>query len=107
MRSRINYLRAEEIVMRSARTTVLMTPAEKAALEKRAANLGVSSGEYIRLAVDNYEKVSEEEEAELAALVAEVNAAVPKIKAALERSCAVLEELHQENEAFFRERNIR
>ena len=32
-----------------------MTPEEKALLEQRAANRGVSSGEYIRLAVDNYE----------------------------------------------------
>ena len=46
--------------MRTARTTVLMSPEEKAALEKRAASRGVSSGEYIRLAVDNFEKVSDE-----------------------------------------------
>ena len=93
--------------MRSARTTVLMTPEEKAALEKRAANRGVSSGEYIRLAVDNFEKVSDAQEAELAAIAAELNAAVPKIKAALERSSKVLRDLHRENEAFFRERGIR
>lgn len=93
--------------MRTARTTVLMTPEEKASLEKRAASLGVSSGEYIRLAVDNFEKISEEEEAQLAALVDEVNAAIPKIKASLDRSCDLLEELHRENEVFFRERGIR
>jgi hypothetical protein len=93
--------------MRTARTTVLMTPEEKAALEKRAARRGVSSGEYIRLAVDNFENVSDEQEAELAALAAELNAAVPKIRAALQRSSKVLAELHRENEAFFRERGIR
>jgi hypothetical protein len=92
--------------MRTARTTVLMTPEEKAALEKRAASRGVSSGEYIRLAVDNFEKVSDEQEAELAALATELNAAVPKMKTALERSSKVLEQLHRENEAFFRERGI-
>lgn len=92
--------------MRTARTTVLMTPEEKAALEKRAASRGVSSGEYIRLAVDNFEKVSDEQEAELAALAKELKAAVPKMKAALESSCKTLEALRRENEAFFRERSI-
>jgi hypothetical protein len=100
------YLLPKEIEMRTARTTVLMTPEEKAALEKRAASRGVSSGEYIRLAVGNFEKVSDEQEAELAALATELNAAVPKMKTALERSSKVLEQLHRENEAFFRERGI-
>ncbi len=44
--------------MQNARMTVLMTPDRKAAIERKAAELGVSSGEYIRVAVDNYEKVS-------------------------------------------------
>ena len=92
--------------MRTARTTFLMTPDEKAALERRAANRGVSSGEYIRLAVDNFEKVSDQQEAELVALAAELNAAVPQMKAALERSSEMIQELHRENEAFFRERGI-
>ena len=93
--------------MRSARTTVLMTPQEKTALEKRAASRGVSSGEYIRLAVDNFEKVSDGQEAELRALADELNIAVPKMKAALEQSSKVLSELHRENDKFFRERGIR
>ena len=93
--------------MRSARITVLMTPEEKALLEKRASKRGVSSGEYIRLAVDNFEKVSDKQEAELAALAAELKAAVPKIKEALERSSKTLQDLHRENEEFFRERGIR
>lgn len=92
--------------MRSARTTFLMTPEEKAALDKRAATRGVSSGEYIRLAVDNFEGVSDDQEAELAALAAELNAAVPKMKAALDRSSKVLKKLHRENQEFFRQRGI-
>jgi hypothetical protein len=92
--------------MRSARVTVLMKPEEKAALEAKAARRGVSSGEYLRLAVDNFEKVSDEQEAELEELAKELNAAVPKMKAALESSCKTLEMLHRENEAFFRERGI-
>jgi hypothetical protein len=93
--------------MRTARTTVLMTPEEKAALEKRAMSLGVSSGEYIRLAVDNYEKVSPDQEAELAALVTEVNAAIPKIRDSLDSSIKTLKDLHNEMDAFLREKGIR
>jgi len=93
--------------MRNARTTVLMTPDEKADLEKRAASMGVSSGEYIRLAVDNYEKISPGEEAELAALVEQVNAAIPKMHASLDQSIKTLEELHEEMDAFLREKGIR
>ena len=93
--------------MRTARATVLMTPDEKAAIEKRAASMGVSSGEYIRLAVDNFEKISPEQEAELEALVAEVNHAIPKMAAMLDSMSRTLQELHRENDAFFSERGIR
>lgn len=93
--------------MKTARTTVLMTPEEKAALEKRAASLGVSSGEYIRLAVDNYERISPEEEAELGALVKEINTAIPKMRASLDRMSKTLRKTLKENDAFFRERGIR
>jgi hypothetical protein len=93
--------------MRSERVTVLMKPEEKASLEARAAKRGVSSGEYLRLAVDNFESISDEQEAELAGLAKELSFAVPKIKAAIESSCKTLEALHRENEAFFRKRGIR
>lgn len=92
--------------MRSARVTVLMKPEEKAALEAKAARRGVSSGEYLRLAVDNFEKVSSEHELELDELVKELRAAVPRMKASLESSCRTLQDLHAENEAFFRDRGI-
>lgn len=93
--------------MRTARTTVLMTPEEKAALEKRAANRGVSSGEYIRLAVDNFEKVSDDEEAELAALVQELAAAGPKIRASLERSTRRINQTVKELDAMLRDAGLR
>jgi hypothetical protein len=93
--------------MRTARLTVLMKPDEKAALEARAAERGVSSGEYIRLAVDNFDKVSEEEEAELAALVVEANAAIPKMRDSLDRSIATLQKTHEELDAFLREVGVR
>ena len=93
--------------MRSARVTVLMKPEEKAALEDKAAKRGVSSGEYLRLAVDNFGAHSGDQEAELAALAAELTEAIPKIRAALEKSSKTLSQLHRENEAFFKQRGIR
>jgi len=93
--------------MRNARVTVLMKPEEKAALEKKAADRGVSSGEYLRLAVDNFDKLSDEQEAELAALADELKVALPKMKASLIQSCKVLEDLHRENDEFFKSRGIR
>jgi hypothetical protein len=93
--------------MRTARTTVLMTPEEKAALEKRAARLGVSSGEYIRLAVDNYEKISPEEEAELAALVEEANVAIPRMAAMLDQMSRTLRETHEDIDRSLRAAGIR
>lgn len=93
--------------MRTERVTVLMKPEEKASIEAKAAERGVSSGEYIRLAVDNFEKISAEEEAELAALVAEANAAIPKMQASLDRSIATLDATHKKVDAFLREAGVR
>ena len=93
--------------MRTARLTVLMEPAEKAAIEAKAAARGVSSGEYVRLAVDNFENVTEQEEAELAALVAEANIVIPKIREALDRSIAALDTTHEKVDAFLREAGVR
>lgn len=93
--------------MRNARLTVLMRPEEKAAIEERAARRGISSGEYVRLAVDNYEKLSAEEEAELAALVAEANAAIPKMQQALERSIATLDATHARVDSLLHDWGVR
>ena len=93
--------------MRSARVTVLMKPEEKAALEAKAARRGVSSGEYLRLAVDNFGKASEREEAAMVALAAEIKAAVPKMRASLERMSTQAQELHEELDAFLREKGVR
>ena len=93
--------------MRTARTTVLMTPEEKAALERRAARLGVSSGEYIRLAVDNYEKVTPEEEAELAVLVAEANIVIPRMAGMLDNMSRKLREAHDDVDRILREAGVR
>ena len=93
--------------MRTERVTVLMKPEEKAAIEAKAAERGVSSGEYIRLAVDNFDRISAEEEAELAALVAEANDAIPKMQASLDRSIATLDATHKKVDTFLREVGVR
>ena len=92
--------------MQTARVTVLMTPDRKAALEQRAAKMGVSSGEYIRLAVDNFDP-SELDSEELAALVEEVNLVIPSIQASLDRSSQRLEQAHNKVNALLREMGIR
>ena len=76
-------------------------------MEANAARLGVSSGEYVRLAVDNFDRPTAAEEAELAALVEEVNRAIPKMRASLDRMSKTLRKTLKENDAFFRERGIR
>jgi hypothetical protein len=84
-----------------------MRPDEKAEIEAKAARRGVSSGEYVRLAVDNFERMSAEEEAELVALVAEANASIPRMQATLDRSIATLDATHKRVDAFLREAGIR
>lgn len=93
--------------MRTARVTILMSDNEKAEVEANAARLGISSGEYIRLAVDNFDKPTAAEEAELAALVAEANQAIPKMRESLDRMSRTAEALHQEMDAFLREKGVR
>jgi hypothetical protein len=93
--------------MRTARVTVLMKPEEKAEMEANAARLGISSGEYVRLAVDNFDKPTAAEEAELAVLVEEVNDAIPKMRASLDRMSRTARDLHKEMDAFLREKGIR
>ena len=93
------------VATQSARVTVLMTPDKKAQVEADAAKLGVSSGEYIRLAVDNFDGA--DEEALLAVMVDELNAAVPRMIASLDRTIANLEETHVRVDAILRTLGIR
>ncbi len=68
--------------MQTARVTVLMTPERKAALEATASGLGVSTGEYIRLAVDNYQ--DPDEDALRIALTEQLIEAIPAMQADLD-----------------------
>lgn len=93
--------------MQTARMTILMTPDYKAEIARRAASRGVSSSEYIRDAVDRMDHAADVDGAELAALVAQVNEALPRMRGALERSSRTLDELHGEMDAFLREKGMR
>ena len=53
----------------TARLMVLMSPEERAALDVKARTLGVSAGEVVRRAVQAFELGTEEEAAELRALI--------------------------------------
>jgi flagellar motor switch protein FliG len=53
----------------SARLMVLMSPEERASLNTKARTLGVSAGEVVRRAVQAFELGTEEEAAELRALI--------------------------------------
>jgi hypothetical protein len=93
--------------MHTARLTVLMPPERKAKIERDAAEMGISSGEYVRLAVDNFDKRTAAEEAELSSLVDEVNKVIPKMAASLDGMSRTLQETHEEIDRTLRAAGIR
>jgi len=62
----------------SARLMILMSPEERAALDAKARALGVSAGEVVRRAVEAFELGTQEEAAELRALVDAFNELHPE-----------------------------
>ena len=70
--------------MRTERVTFLASPKFKASLTARATALGISTGEYIRRKVEDEDDLTPQQEAELAALVAEVNRALPEMTASMD-----------------------
>jgi folate-dependent tRNA-U54 methylase TrmFO/GidA len=70
--------------MRTERMTILLSPSSKAAVSARAAARGLSVGEYVRRKIEDDEDLTPEQEAELTALVNEVNGAVPKMAESLD-----------------------
>ena len=93
--------------MQTERVTFLASPNEKASLMRRAAGMGVSNSEFVRRAVENFDEISALEEAELAALVEQVNEAIPKMQASFTHISHTLETLHEEMDAFLHEKGIR
>lgn len=79
--------------MHSERITYLATAEQKAALEAFAKARGESVGNVVREATARYiTQPTDDEEAELAAIVAEVARAVPEMQASLRRSAGMLEQ---------------
>ena len=70
------------------RVTVLMTPAEKDALEAKARSAGVSVGEFVRRSVDSFDPEAAAELVQLAALAAELERSNSEASAALDRALA-------------------
>ncbi|WP_315761092.1 hypothetical protein [Sphingomonas sp. Y38-1Y] len=94
--------------MQTERVTFLTTPAHKAALDAFAASQGKSIGHVVREATSEFiSQPSPDDEAAFAALVSEVNLAVPKISASIERMIATLDKNHAETDAFLREMGVR
>jgi hypothetical protein len=76
----------------SARLMVLMSPEERASLDAKARTLGVSAGEVVRRAVQAFELGTEEEAAELRALIDVFNELHPEtLRIADESHCKVAE----------------
>ena len=93
--------------MQTERVTFLTSPANKATLASRAAARGISTGEYVRRRLEEEDGLPDDQMAELEALMAEANAAIPKIAASLDRLSARLEDIHRENDKFLRDMGVR
>jgi hypothetical protein len=93
--------------MQTERVTFLTSRTGKAAIAKRAAAQGVSMGEYVRRKVEDEDEMTAEQEAELAALVSQVNEAVPMMRQSLDRSIEIVETTRREVDAMLRNAGLR
>ena len=93
---------------RTERVTYLTNAEQKAALEAFARARGESVGNIVREAVAEYmTKPTSDEEAELIALTRQVNEAIPRMNATLDRISDTIRTTRAEMDAFFREKGIR
>ncbi len=94
--------------MQTERVTFLTSRARKTSLASRAAASGVSVGEYLRRRVEEDEDaLTDAQQAELAALVAQANDAVPKMRASIDRILETMDKTHRETDAFLRDMGVR
>ncbi len=94
--------------MQTERVTYLTSAEHKAALEAFAKARGESVGQVVREATAKYiGQPTEDEEAELAALVAEVNLAIPKMNASIDSMIETLRKSHRETDALLRQMGAR
>ena len=95
--------------MQTERVTYLTSAEQKAALEAFAKARGESVGNVVREATSRYisDPVTNDEEEALKLLAQELNEAVPKMRASLERSIAKLEATHKEVDKLLRDAGVR
>jgi hypothetical protein len=94
--------------MQTERVTYLTSAEHKSQLEAFAKARGESVGNVLREATARYiGQPSGDEEAELAALVVEVNKAIPKMEAALDEMSRKMRETHVEVDRMLREMGAR
>lgn len=96
--------------MQTERVTYLTSAEHKAQLEAFAKARGESVGNVLREAARQYiaqPRDPREEEAELAAMVVEVNKAIPKMEAALDEMSRKMRETHREVDRMLREMGAR
>ena len=96
--------------MQTERVTYLTSTEQKAALESFARARGESVGQVVREATSKFisqPAAANDEEAELAALVAQVNEAIPKMEAAFDEMSRSMRETHAIVDRTLREAGIR
>lgn len=94
--------------MQTERVTFLTTPDHKAALDAFARESGMSVGHVVREATSRFmRQPSPDEEAELAVLVEQVNAAIPKMRADLDEMIATIRTTNDKVDRTLRAAGIR
>lgn len=94
--------------MQTERVTFLTTPDHKAALDAFATSSGRSVGHVVREATSRFiSQPDDAEEAELAALVEQVNEALPKMEASLAEMSLTLRETHDAVDRMLRDMGAR
>jgi uncharacterized protein YlxW (UPF0749 family) len=91
--------------MQTERVTFLTSRDHKAALDAYASKTGQSVGNVVREATSQFisqPRVPNDEEAELAALVAQVNEAIPKMNASIDEMSQTLQQTHAEVDRMLR-----
>jgi flagellar biosynthesis/type III secretory pathway protein FliH len=94
--------------LQNERVTYLTSAEHKAALEAFAKSRGESVGQVVREATAKFiGQPTEDEEAQLAALVAEVNKAIPKMNASIDQMIETLRKSHRETDELLRQMGAR
>ena len=92
--------------MQTERITILASPTAKRQMAARASSQGLSLGEYVRRKALDDDDFTPAQEAELAALVTETNASIPRMQASIDRINERLESMTRKNEAFLKQMGI-